>query len=196
MFRLRRNRPALRGIAFLPVEISMFSPFFAGRGDPSSTRYGNSFRRKSRSFRRPQRGVREVTPYRFDFLSVEILKFSPTSLRRRKQDLISAQTACDLAKRWSRLAVARDAGGSIRGQRPLRTRFLCFVSLSRDKEMKDKPTKERTLCSHRQNSAYPVAIPREIVYNKRKYPFGPFFRRSRNAYDQKKKEKSNRIHRL
>ena len=66
------------------------------------------------------------------FLPVVISSFSPSSLRRRKQSLHSVTAACDLAKRWSRLAVAREAAGIHKGRQSLMhvffRLFLCRVT--------------------------------------------------------------------
>ena len=50
------------------------------------------------------------------FLPVEPPPFSPSFLRRRKQSLHSVTAACDLAKRWRRLVVAREDAGIYKGQ--------------------------------------------------------------------------------
>ena len=117
--------------------------------NPRPTRYSISCRRNSSVF------AALPSP---SFLPVVISLFSPSFLRRRKQGFCCARTACDLAKRWSRLAVAREAAGICKGCNPLQTFSLGFgvaetaFHLSFDKEMNNNQTNVRGLCSHNLNN--------------------------------------------
>ena len=66
-----------------------------------------------------ERAVESASPYHFGVLSVESPYVFAVFLKRRKQNFLSASTACDLAKRWSRLAVAREAAGIHKGRQSL-----------------------------------------------------------------------------